>query len=395
MKIVDFKITKIAIPLRETLRMGIDRDMHETQVAIIELSTDEGIIGIAESPFDPERSEFEMNRLRSRIIGADPFNVEKLTGFDLHIGELYKTVGAVEIACYDIMGKKLGLPVYKLLGGRVWDKVKVAAFLSYDEPDIVVSKALDAVHKGYTTIKLKVGLDRFKDVEIIKQVREAVGSDVIIRVDPNQAWSVPTAISLLKKIEDYDIQYVEQPIPRWDHDGLRKLSERTSVPICICEGMTSFPELMRLIKSRSIDFISTDPIRTCGLLGFKKLCGIAEAEGIPVVAHVSTFGISVATWLHAVVSNHATMFAHDIEYPGMEIGAWSPIDDIISGTPKLVPGGIDVSETPGLGVELDRSKLMKWAKYYNDIQKGSTVERLITRYAKPDQETTYFMPPRY
>lgn len=89
------------------------------------------------------------------------------------------------------------------------------------------------------------------------------------------------------------------------------------------------------------------------------------------------------------------MFAHDIEYPGMEIGAWSPIDDIISGTPKLVPGGIDVSETPGLGVELDCSKLMKWAKYYNDIQKGSTVERLITRYAKPDQETTYFMPPRY
>jgi L-alanine-DL-glutamate epimerase-like enolase superfamily enzyme len=395
MKIVDFKVTKIAIPLRETLRMGIDRDMHETQAAIIELSTDEGIVGIAESPFDPGRSEFEMERLRPRIIGADPFDVEKLTGFDLHIGELYKTVGAVEIACYDIMGKKLGVPVYKLLGGRVWDKAKIAAFLSYDEPEIVASKALDAVSKGYTTVKLKVGLDRYKDIEIVKQVRRIVGSDVIIRVDPNQAWSVPTAISILRKIEDYDIQYVEQPIPRWDHDGLRKLSKKTSVPICICEGLTSFPELMRLIKANAIDFLSSDPIRACGLLGFKKLCGIAEAEGIPVVAHVSTFGVSVATWLHAVISNHATMYAHDIEYPGLEVGAWAPVDDIISGTPKLVPGGIDVSESPGLGVELNYSKVRKWSEYYDDIQKSSTSERLKIRYAKPDQDTTYFMPPRY
>jgi hypothetical protein len=89
------------------------------------------------------------------------------------------------------------------------------------------------------------------------------------------------------------------------------------------------------------------------------------------------------------------MYAHDIEYPGLEVGAWAPVDDIISGTPKLVPGGIDVSESPGLGVELNYSKVRKWSEYYDDIQKSSTSERLKIRYAKPDQDTTYFMPPRY
>jgi len=319
-------------------------------------------------------------------------------GQDLMIGELYKTISAVEIACYDIMGKKLGMPVYKLLGGRVWDKVNVAAFMSYDEPDIVAEKCLDVVNKGYTTLKLKLGLDPHKDVEIVRQVRNAVGPKPYIRIDPNQAWSYPTALSILKKVEQYDIQYVEQPIAKWDHDGMKKLARRTGVPICMCEGLTTFPELMRLIKDEAIDFISSDPIRAGGLLGFKKICGIAEAEGIPVVAHVSTFGVSAAAWTHAVISNRATMYAHDICYPGLEIGAWAPVDDITTGRgfKVLDDGSLDVTDAPGLGVELDREKLEQWSKYMTDVvNKRNTVERLKYRYGKPNQETSYFMPPRY
>lgn len=399
MKITGCRVTKMAIPLRETLRMGIDREMLETQSCVIELFTDdESIVGVAESPFDPQRTEFEMARLKGRFIGMDPFDIERLVGGDAMIGELYKTVSAVEIACYDIMGKKLGLPAYKLLGGRVWDKIDVTAFMSYDDdPEVVAQKCVEAVNKGYSTLKLKLGLDRNIDVEIVRQVRKAVGPKPIIRIDPNQGWSYPTALSILKQIEDCDIQYVEQPIAKWDHDGMKKLAQRTGVPICICEGLTSFPELMRLIKNDAVDFISSDPIRTGGLLGFKKLCGIAEAEGIPVVAHVSTYGVSAAVFTHAVISNHATMFAHDICYPGLDVGAWAPVDDICTGGIRVLDGGsIDVTDEPGFGVKLNHEKMEKWADYLeNVVNPRNNAEFLAHRYGKPRQETTYFLPPRF
>ena len=396
MKITKINITKVAIPLRAKLGMGIDKELTYTSAAILEVETDEGVVGISESPFDPGRTEFELSRLASRYIGADPFDIERLVGYDPFIGELYKTVSAIEIACWDIIGKKTGLPVYKLLGGRVWERVPITAFMSFDEPDKIAAAAVEAVKSGINTIKLKLGLDAEQDVAIVKTVREAIGYGPKIRIDPNQAWSVPTAISLMKRMEKYDLQYVEQPIPKWDHDGLLKLSQKTGIPICICEGLTSLPELMRLIKARAIDFISTDPIRMGGLLGFKKVCGIAEAEGIPIIAHVTTFGISVATWLHAVISSNPTMYAHDIMYPGLNHGVWAPVGDIISEKFQDDQGFLDVPQGPGLGVSIDRAALDKWAgQYQNILGPESTNDRLIERFGKENAPTTYFMPPRY
>jgi L-alanine-DL-glutamate epimerase-like enolase superfamily enzyme len=251
------------------------------------------------------------------------------------------------------------------------------------------------VKQGVKTLKLKVGLDREQDIEIVSAVRQAVGNDVIIRIDANQAWSVGTAINQLKRLEHCHPQYIEGPISRWDEDGLATLKEHTDVPICVCEGLASLPQLMRLIKRGAVDFISSDPARMGGLLGFKKLSAIAEAEGIPVVLHVCSLGVNTAAWLHAATSSWAMMYAHDIAYPTLGLGSWAATDDIIDPPFKHEGGYLDVPEGHGLGVQVDQEKLKHWSDFYQEVEGKKPPLSDIERFRKHHLQTHYFMPPRY
>jgi L-alanine-DL-glutamate epimerase-like enolase superfamily enzyme len=394
-KITDIRLTKLAIPHRELLKMGMDQGSFYLHSALIEATTDEGLTGFGEAPFFPEVTEHELDALKLDLLGEDPFNIERIAGLAPFEGPLYKTQAAVEIACWDIIGKSLKLPVYKLLGGKIWDRVEITHFAGIGPPENVAKGCAQAVERGIKTLKLKVGLDAKQDLEIVRAVREAVGEDIAIRIDANQAWSVGTAILQLKKLERYDPQYVEGPIARWDDDGLARIRARTKVPICICEGLTSLPQLMRLIKREAIDFISTDPVRMGGLLGFKKLCGIAEAEGIPVVLHACSLGVNAAAWLHAATSSWATMYAHDINYPTFDLGSWAAIDDIISEPFKHENGSLTVPEGHGLGVTISQEKLREWSAYYDKIESQPPRLRKIERFRKRNVDTHFFMPPRY
>jgi glucarate dehydratase len=307
--------------------MALDTRIEKDFAVIVQVYTDEGIVGVGEGPHDHYKSLIEVQQymieklIKPRLLGEDPFNIERIVadaGMTLRSSHSSiiahpSLVAAAEMACWDIMGKALRVPVYKLLGGKVRDKVAITAFLAIKSPEEMAKDATAAVEEGIKTIKLKVGLDPQQDVKIVKAVRDAVGDGITLRVDANQAWSVGTAINQCRKLERYDLQYIEQPIPRWDYDGLVRLRRRINIPICICEGLTQLPPLMSLIKREAIDFVSSDAWRMGGLIGFKKLCNICEAEGIPVVTHTPTFGISQAAWLHACISSRAVMYATDLE----------------------------------------------------------------------------------
>jgi L-alanine-DL-glutamate epimerase-like enolase superfamily enzyme len=263
-------------------------------------------------------------------------------------------------------------------------------------PERMIEEALNAAKQGISTLKVKVGLDPKQDVRTVRAIRDAVGEDTTLRVDANQAWSVGTAISQLSKLEECGIQYVEQPLPRWDHDGLAKLRSRCSVPICICEGLASLPQLLQLIKKDVVDFVSTDPVRTGGLLGFRKFCSVAEAAGIPVVTHVPALGVSVAAWLHATICSRPCMYACDIPYPGWDIGSWPPVDDIINESFQQQDGFLEVGDGIGLGVSLDLDRLRKWEEHYIEIRKKPiSKQSYVDRYGKENAPTLYYMPPRF
>jgi L-alanine-DL-glutamate epimerase-like enolase superfamily enzyme len=251
------------------------------------------------------------------------------------------------------------------MGGQVWEKIPITRFIGIGSPEEVAEEALAAVRQGINTIKLKVGHDLSQDVEIVRSAREVVGDNVVIRVDANQAWSVGTAITQINRMARYNVQFVEQPIPRWDRVGLTRLRDKVGVPICICEGwgyehhIDKLPLLLQLIQERALDFLSTDPYRTGGLRGFMKTCAICEAAGIPIVSHWNHtgLGVSTATWLHACSSNRIVMHGQDILCTNLKPG---PVDDIVTAPFHHENGYLEVPSGPGLGIQLDEAKMEKW-----------------------------------
>jgi L-alanine-DL-glutamate epimerase-like enolase superfamily enzyme len=168
------------------------------------------------------------------------------------------------------------------------------------------------------------------------------------------------------------------------------------VPICVCEGWgyehqaDKMQLLLRLIQDHALDFLSTDPYRTGGLLGFKKVCAICEAAGIPVISHWNTLGVSTAVWLHACASNRAAMFGHDILCSNLKPG---PVDDIVTAPFRHDRGYLRVPEAPGLGVALDEAKLKKWR-----IEPGTPLMQPDEEVCSPIenlQVRSGYAPPRY
>jgi len=349
--------------------------------------TDEGITGISEGSAD-------ISSIKRRAIGADPFEIEKLIGTSILEGYGYPTptVAAVECACWDIIGKSLNVPAYRLLGGRFWDRVPITITTSTEATEIVVKEAENVAKQGINTIKIKVGEDLKTDLNLVKSVREAVGDDVNLRVDPNQAWSVPTAINNINRMAKYYPQYIEQPIPSYDLDGFKRVRDRVPVPLAICDASPRLTEVMRLIKREAIDFVSSDPDRTGGLWGWKKLDAICTAAGIPLVCHMNPgLGVSTAIWLHATVTSPSCKYAHDIQSTNVG-NSHEPSDDIITKPFKHENGFLQVPEGPGLGVELDEAKVKKYSEVYLEHPHSGHGD-LGSR--QPNLSRVAYFPPRY
>ena len=372
MKIIDVEQIKVAVPWKYRMIFSGDAVPWTHQyTTIIKMHTDEGITGISEGRI---RGEIPASLIKSRVIGADPFEIEKLIGTSILEGPTPTAIQMIECACWDIIGKALNVPVYKLLGGRFWDRVPITMYAS-DEPELepVIETVENAVKIGIGTIKVKVGKNLKTDLALVKGVREAIGDDVNMRVDFNQAMSVPTAVNMINRIAKYYPQYVEQPISSYDLDAFKRVRDRVPVPLAICDAAPRHTEVMRLIKKDAIDVISSDPSRTGGLWGWKKMDAISTAAGIPMVEHANGLGVSTAIWLAAAVTSPSCKYAHDInslntstvEHPTCKVLS----DDVITKPFSHENGFLQVPEGPGLGVELDEAKMKKYSELYQELQR--------------------------
>jgi L-alanine-DL-glutamate epimerase-like enolase superfamily enzyme len=369
MKITNIKTTCYQVPIKDPLLMSF-KESKEHLGLLVQVETDEGITGVCTQPMLFPRTETIIHtEIKPLVLGQDPFNVEKMVGYFLRghpalwalEGSVFP-MGAVEIACWDIIGQFLNVPLYKLFGGKYRDRVPITAFMGIKEPDQVAQDAVRAVEQGFTTIKLKVGRDLQEDVEIVKAVREAVGDRIELRVDPNQAWSLSVAERQIRKIAEYDPQYIEQPLPRWDFEGLAHLRKLAIAPIAICEGLVTIYRAAELLKRDAVDYISSDPLRMGGLSQAKKLCGLAEGFGVPIVFHVANGSIEASAWAHLAVSSPIIRYANDIIIEGGVGLAFT--DDIVKEPIVGERGYMKPLEKPGLGVEIDEDKLAKYAERF-------------------------------
>jgi L-Ala-D/L-Glu epimerase len=203
---------------------------HSASGLLVQIHTDEGLVGLGEAPgptlptiqtiIDAELTQF--------LVGQDPLRVEWLVHRMEEFTRNWSRIGAyaisgIEIALLDLKGKALGVPVTELLGGFCRDRVAVVGYLFIDSPEANAKKAGAFVDAGYTELKLKVGRDFEQDHDTLAAIRDRVGGDVKIRIDANMIWSVPAAIKWINGLERFDLQYVEQPVPDFDVQGLAQV----------------------------------------------------------------------------------------------------------------------------------------------------------------------------
>lgn len=378
MKITNLKATTVTVPLEAPLRHSNGAHWGRFVRTIIELETDEGLVGYGEMGGGGESAVLAFHGLKPYLLGHDPFQLEELR-FKIcnPTASLYNNRtqlhAAIEFACLDLIGKKLGLPVYKLLGGKVRDQVPFASYLFYRLPAegtgehevrtieqlIEHCRALKQAH-GFTVHKLKGGVFPPEyELECYRALAAAFPDDRL-RYDPNAALSVEQAIRFGQAIEGLNNDYYEDPT--WGLNGMRRVRSSVRIPTATNTVVVNFEQLAANVLNPAIDVVLLDTTFWGGIRQCVKAAAVCETFQLGVAVHSSgELGIQLATMLHlgAVLPNLS--FAADAHYHHLQ-------DDlIVGGKLPYADGCIAVPEGPGLGVELDRDKLGMYAELYQSL----------------------------
>lgn len=376
MKITDVKATTVTVPLEAPLRHANGCHWGRFVRTIVQVETDEGLVGLGEMGGGGESAEQAILGLKPYLVGHDPFQLEALR-FKIcnPTASLYNNRtqlhAAIEFACLDLMGKKLGLPLHALLGGKLRDRVPFASYLFFRYPDRegrgevrtveqLVQHAKELKEKcGFTTHKLKGGVfPPAYELECYRALAAAFPNDRL-RYDPNAALSVEDAIRWAQAIEGLNNDYLEDPT--FGLHGMRRLRPFTRVPLATNTVVVNFEQLAANLLDLAVDVILLDTTFWGGIRPCIKAAGVCETFQMGVAVHSSgELGIQLATMLHlgAVLPN--LTFAADAHYHHLK-------DDIIKGGPLRYEGGsIAVPDGPGLGVELDPDKLEQYSELYKE-----------------------------
>jgi len=371
----------VALPWRRLHKMAFPSGELGNYV-IVRLFTDTDIEGLGEATVLKEwggdygryfgESPALTVRLIESILGpaleeSDPFDLEAAhQRMDTAVKGYPYAKAALDEALHDIKGKALGVPVYQLLGGRIREEIPVAHSLGWLEYEDATSEAAAAVSEGIKTIKIKVGRDPTYDVRVVKEVREAIGPEPDIVVDANQGWPNPKyAIAILERLREHEIRYAEQPV-----EGLRQMAEvarRTLVPIMADESAWTPQDVLEIVERGAADMISLYTTKPGGLLNAKKVAAVAEAAGLPLNVNGShETGVGNAANLHLVASTAAVTEAGVFPVTSLrddqptELAGKMYLDDIVTRPFEYRDGCLLVPNRPGLGVELDMSKVAEY-----------------------------------
>lgn len=220
---------------------------------------------------------------------------------------------AIDLALHDLAGKILGVPASTLLGGARRGSVRLARAVGIGPIPEIVALAQRHVAAGFQTIKMKVGTDPRQDVERVRAVRAAVGPDVRIRIDANQGYDVGAATWVLRRLEDCALDYIEQPVQRWNHTGMAQIRRATGMRILADEAVHTPQDALALIRADAADLFALKFIKTGGLVRAREIAAIGEAAGIDCVV-ISTFEtqIGAAAGLHLALSLPVGRHAHEL-----------------------------------------------------------------------------------
>lgn len=356
MKITDIKAELFKVPLKKPFRIAFAVQDHSVNV-LVKITTDEGVWGIGEAaPFEPVTGEnaamiLEALKLfRQGLVGTDPMDLEGAHRMmDRLLSGNTSAKAAVDIALYDIRGKVMGQPLYKVLGGGC-NQVVTDMTIGIDEPEQMAQEARERVQRdGFTILKVKAGIRPADDVRALTLIREAVGPAVRLRVDANQGYTVSDAVQTLKAFEALGVEAVEQCLPWWDLEGARLVRSKVNLKVMLDESIHSPMDAARACRLDAADILNIKLMKCGGLYPAQKINAIAEANHVQcMVGCMLETKVAIAAGVSLVAAKQniteadcdSFMYAVDPEM-GMPGGF-------------AVEGGVyTLTDKPGLGLDFD------------------------------------------
>jgi galactonate dehydratase len=340
-------------------------------LTFVKVVTDEGLTGVAEAR-SVNRTETVLAYLEGAkkrfVLGSDPFNVEDLVRrmFYGDFARLNDVIGMgialVEIACWDIMGKALGVPVYRLLGGAVRDRIKAYANGWYTverTPEEFHQAARRVVDRGYRALKVDpfgAGFYEMEDrekslaIDLVEAIRDAVGPDVEILIEMHGRFSPATAIDLAHQLERFRPTFVEEPVPPDNLEMMAKAAKKIRLPVATGERIHTRFEVARLLALGAIDVLQTDITHSGGLLEGKKMAAMADTHYVTFAPHNVGGPLSTAACLHldACTTNFKIQ-----EHFNDFVDSWVKEAASGPGYPAVVDGYFPLPGGPGLGITLN------------------------------------------
>jgi len=364
MKIVKVEVFPVSLPLRKPFKIALGTMSHSPH-AVVRITTDEGIVGYGEAStwhvvygYDQHELVWAIERyLGPSVMGLHVYEIERiLETMDSVLPKNLMAKAGVEIACQDARAKALGVPLSQLIGGALRNPVQVVETIDIVPLKEAAQMATKHVENGFQCIKIKVGLDPKEDVERVRVVRETVGPEIQIRVDGNQGYERSSAMKACLAMERFDLQWIEQPLPDWDLEGLAMLAGALRTPIAVDESIYTLHDVYRVVKAKAADVINIKVAKCGGINPSLKIAHAAQSMGVPCF-----LGGCTETGVGAAAALHFGACAPNL-FPAVELGGSSSFTDDIVTEPLLASRGmIPLSEKPGIGVEVDVSKLKKYS----------------------------------
>lgn len=364
MKISALDVWPVSIPFLRPFEVW--RGVAQTKDhVIVEVHTDDGPSGIGEaSPFLYYAAETQQDvvttvthHLTPLVLGLDPFDLESIHNvFETVVDGHHFSKAAIETALWDIIGKTLGVPLYRLLGGKVREEVAVIALLKNASPVEMAEEAQQKVQEGFRHLKVKIGFDPGTDVAMVAAVREAVGPDIALRVDGEESYDLKTSMRIAQSLEELGVELFSQPISRHHPHQMARLREAISIPLLVDESIEGPTDVMLASQLGTGDLVNIKVIKCGGLLNSKRMAAIAEAAGMRcLVGSMIEMGPGSLCGAHFAVSTPNVTYASEL------VGSQLIADDVLTEPVVVRNGAIRLSDQPGLGAELDRGKLDHYA----------------------------------
>jgi L-rhamnonate dehydratase len=368
------KITKVeAVYLRQPeVKWQCDSGQD---ALIIRVETDAGITGIGEVDSNPMAvkgaiegpfSHTTATGLAQVVMGEDPFETEKLW-HKMYRANIYggrrgaglHAISGIDIALWDIKGKALGLPVWKLLGGGFHKKMRCyASSLFGPTPEKTGELARRYRDQGFTAVKFgwdPMGQDEKTDIGLVREGRQGLGDGADLLIDAGLVWDSKTALQRARAFEEYDIFWLEEPLRPDDYDGYKKLARATDVRIAAGEEESNRASFLELMDRGGIDVVQVDLTRCGGFTEAMKIAALAWDRGLPVANHGFTTYVNVTAALHWLNSIPNALICEFVAEEETNLR-----ESITKQKLRAKDGYLDIPDAPGLGIDLDLEGMAKY-----------------------------------